>query len=261
MAKKLTRVEAGNEYVESILARLPEEVREIAASKVFTDDVRNELGERSLRQVEFSRLADETRMARETAEKWKSNLDGWYAGKQQDLEELDRLRTKLAEAPAASAVDDLDVDDFGDRRPPAVDTSKFVSREDMAQQMLQIQKDGLALMSLTPTLSVKHLREFDEVLEIQKVVEHAQAKGMRLESAYDDMVSGRREEVRLASVESQIAKAREEGRQEAIRNSQSMPYPVSSTEPTTLDGLKPDFQKGQALDAAVNDFYTNQQSS
>lgn len=249
MARRDKR-EAGKTFLENVLAKIPEDKRAGIREALLTDDIVEFAGENHLRHDEFSRMADDLRKQTDSIttyrgqlDKWKGDLTTWYTTKQKELET----------AMATRHDDDGVVS-------PAVDLSGYVKLEDHQNALAQTESQGLVLMSLIPTLAMKHYHEFKEVLDVNTVIEHAREKNLPLNLAYEDFVKPRVEERQKKQHDEALSRAREEGAIEERRRQQATPYPVSTTEPTTLDGLKPDFKKIDPVQAAIGDYYERQRS-
>jgi hypothetical protein len=111
-----------------------------------------------------------------------------------------------------------------------------------------------------PDIALGHYREFNEQLNTRDLAQNAIAAGKTAKTYYDDLVRERREkkanEDRAAADAKLLEQGRVEGRKEILERAGQggPPYPVGSTAPTTLTGLRKPAE-GQAspfsLDAAV----------
>lgn len=261
MAPKKDRKTAGQEFLTSLLSKVAEDKRALVQEALAAEEILNDLGDGVLRHQEFSRLADGLRESETQVAGYKKQLDDWYAQKQRDLEELDRLRKHRTRPNGRGRGDDddslPDLEDDDDMKSGKVDLTGYVKAEDVDKMIASLQQDGLALMSTMTTLATKHLQQFNEVLDTEALLKHAAEKRLRLDLAYEDYIKPRVEERQKKDIEDRITKAREEAVTEERRRVSATPYPVSSTEPTTLDGLKLE-KRGEGLQRAVDEYYRSQ---
>lgn len=124
-----------------------------------------------------------------------------------------------------------------------IDGMGFVKGEEFQTQAKQFQEQvygtvGNAISAVTalPALTLRHFKEFGEVLDEDTLFKHANEKGLPLKSAYDDFVHQRRDEARQKEIDERIAKAAAEaeakGRAEALKERGMSPgsMPVDSGE-------------------------------
>jgi hypothetical protein len=257
MAKRDKR-EAGKSFVESMLALLPENERANVQTILMRDALLDFAGEQHLRHDEFSRMSDELRKQTETVRKqgdanlayrteldtWKNDLSTWASGKKAEFDKVNTARAA------------------GDLLPDQVDLSGYMKADDVRQlvdaAVRDTQEQGVSLIALTPQLSMRHYIEFKEPLNLFEVVKHARESGLRLDLAYEDYIKPRMEERRQKELDERIKAAREEGALEERKRQFTQPYPISTSEPSTLDGLKADFKKQNPVEAAVADYYAAQ---
>jgi hypothetical protein len=129
------------------------------------------------------------------------------------------------------------------------------------KQKQELLETGLSITTLAATLAVQHLNEFKEPLDMVDLTRKAIAANKPLDTFYTESVAQRRTERNTAEREAENKRIREEGRAEGLAEGLkripggALPYPVGSSAPTTLAGLKkteagaanPDY----SLDAAV----------
>src|SRR5512143_1540893 len=90
--------------------------------------------------------------------------------------------------------------------PPAFDTSKFVTREDIQKQMQDRDTRYAAVIKQMGRLASKHAVEFKEALDVDALEKLAVETNLPLDVAYERMIGPRLEEARKA----QYAKEKEE---------------------------------------------------
>ena len=155
----------------------------------------------TLRQGEFSKRMDDLNKKVKANEDYWANLTSWERTAKADMAEKERqLKQKLAD-------EGVSLDDPNGK-------SEYMSKDDFQKAA----QEYVAYANATATLQAKHLKEFGEILDLQKVVEVATKDGTNINNAYDILVAPKREEIRKADFEKQLATAREEGKAEAIKN-------------------------------------------
>lgn len=120
--------------------------------------------------------------------------------------------------------------------------------QEFQQQVYGTVGNAISAVSALPAITLRHFKEFNEVLDDDQLFKHANEKGLPLKSAYDDYVRERREEIRQKEIEERIAKAEEKGRAEALKERGMSPasMPVDSGESQIgplgmlIQGVKPE---------------------
>ena len=232
--------EIGADFLDRLAARLPEDKR--AGFKEFltgTPEVLEELGQGVLRHEDYSKVRDlQTK---------------WWDTNSQKVTEYDRLKasgslregdpqpTEAERAAAAAAADP-------NKRPVTLEEGRALER------------DSLRLNAIISGIATSHFHEFSEPLNTLEIVDKALAAGRPIQEFYDESVKERRQkrdtENRAKELKDAEERGKQAGREEAMRSmdGKTMPYPVGSSAPTTLAGLRPpdDAAKAQhTVDAAV----------
>ena len=256
------------EFVKSVLAEISEDQRETVKEALENDKVLGLIGDGVLRQSEFSRGMDElttrnTEVEAQLAKSdtiFKDNVQ-WRADNEQGVAVLKAENERLKKALAVGdGVGDPDPE--GDPSPPGFDSSRFVSKEDFDKavndRIAGVERDGVKLMSVMTRLTTQHLKEFDEVLDTDALIAHANEKKLHIDTAYDDFIKDRVEEKRQKEFDEKIEAAKKEARVEAFKEANAVPYLVDSSEPSTLDGLKKSGKEEYGSKAALDEYYRNQ---
>jgi hypothetical protein len=257
MAKKET-IDAGKSIFERALAKLPADKRESIKFLLDDEDVLGTLGESGLMREDYSRLADEAKAQKLQFEGlYNSNLT-WREERATALAKADELKSTIDRMKAAG----INVDGEGAAASTTTTTPApaGMTKAEFEQALRGTESQGLAVMTKLTKIGLSHYKEFGDVLEPEEVVKLAQTKGVDLDTAYNTLVSTRREERRADDVKKQIEKAKKEGYEEAMTKASSTPYPVGHSSeggvPTTLSGLTKDAAKRNdfGVDAAVRQF-------
>lgn len=242
--------EAGSRMLQNLLPLFSEEERGVIAEKLGKNDAAlEELGKAALRQDDYSRKMNETQALRTQTEEWRKNLAGWDADKKA---EYDR---KLADIAAREAALGAPAGSPGSPAAPAIDTSKFVSVETLNQKVAEVQAAAISYATnygaYIPQLVVRHLQDYNEVLDTGKLIEHCRATGQSMDKGgYDSFVQDKRAAKAQAASEQALKEAEDRGFRRAQQESVNLPYVSSGAEPGgTLAGLGK--EKGNAVAAAV----------
>lgn len=106
---------------------------------------------------------------------------------------------------------------------PPMDLTHLITKDDVAR----FESDVLALTGLVSTISQKHAREFDEILDTPDLLAFAKDRSLPLALAYDQYVAEKRETRRQLDLDARVKQAREEGFREGRTQSAAIPYPTA----------------------------------
>lgn len=233
---------AFEELISSLTDEGDRKVLETLGSKYPT------LKEGVLRQSDYSRKLDEFKREKADALQWKQKLDEWDQWKQDNwdeehgmtkaqkfaLDEVERLKELGGE--------DMDFAKLADWTGNFVKEKGLIDKTTLEATLSEKEKqinsgfEGHAYVSAKiPHLIVKHLKEFDEVLDPQDVLKKAgETKEYDLDRVYEGMVSERREKIKAERLNAQIEEAKkagfEEGKKLANQNT-PMPSPTDQGSP------------------------------
>lgn len=158
----------------------------------------------------------------------------WWDTNKDAVAERDQLRTQVAARPTEQAT--------------GLSESEIQKRIDAMRD--ETMGTGLGLMTTGMNIGVGHLKEFGETIDMGKLTRDAINAGKTLEAHYNEQVAPRRAERATADLNTRLAAERAAGRQEGVTETlnkvgQGMPFPVGSTEPTTLSGLRTPTDQGR----------------
>lgn len=215
--------------------------------KSFIDKVLEHVPEDKKESVraEYSRAQDEATSLEEARANVIRTAEAqtvWWGQHKGTVEEL----KKLKEAGGNQITDAVDKDTLG---------KGLQGLED------KVMSTGLALMTTMTQLGLDHMSEFPgEKLDVTKLANEAMKAGKPLVEYYNEQVAPKRTARQEAEIAKKVADATEAGRKLGVEETlkkvpgQGMPYPVGTSSPTTLAGLKKPAE-GQSdpysLDAAV----------
>jgi 2-phospho-L-lactate guanylyltransferase (CobY/MobA/RfbA family) len=143
---------------------------------------------------------DEYKAKVQAAQDYHAQLTKWQQNEQARLEqEINRYKKLTGEE------DSLD-------NPNG--STKYLTAEEVQKKEQEI----LFLNAAMARISTQHLKEFDEVLDLQKVFDVAAKEGTNINTAYELLVRPKREEVQKAEFQKQLDEARKQGADEALKN-------------------------------------------
>lgn len=268
MAKK-SKKEIASEYVESLLALVPENAREAVKAGLVQDQVLDHLGEHVLMRSEFSRAMDEARQVKERAEAdearyndaYAKNLT-WRSEKEKDLEAMNKLKEKgvnidtlLTSGGNGAGNGSSDAD--------RIDMAQYAKKSEISQlASLEAQKivgqreaQYAGFVTTLQDISNRHMEQYHVALDTTSLVTEARKRNQPLDVVYADLTRDLSD--RRATEQVKIEKDKQEAEinrrvQEAL--SRRSPYPTDGgDEPSTLAGLAKKDDTG--AEAATRAFY------
>lgn len=264
MPNKKTEAEY-QEWVKEVSAKVPEEHKANFDALIGTP-FGTELFEGSLRTKEFHRRMNEvhdekTALAaqRQAFAQDVNSMDQWFQEEapknQRLLAERDKLR---AEATAArERLAELGLEEEA----PKVRSARS-SDEDGLQKEIQGLKQRLAMMDQAlPSmlgdlgLSLRQAQKDGFDVDPRQMIALSMEKSVPLPQAYDMLTYEKRQERDSKEREEAIAKAREEGKREALSQRGSPDY-MKPAGPSILDAIAKPMSSVERIDAAVNTYLT-----
>lgn len=268
MAKPKAK-EYAQKFVDEIMAMIPEDARQIAKDKVFSELVLENIGEHILRQSDYDRLAQEAAAAKAQADgKYESNKQ-WYEKSLVDIakgsaaiQELERIKATQGAGGTQTAGAATDVASLEEQ----LKRAKVVTQDD-AQRMLTAvntnrNQDQLQTIDFATTLNdltMQHYIDYKEKLDPRALVRYAAEKQKPLPVAYAEMTAEKHSAKVEADKKSDLERLEKEIRAKiASENSARGPYPIAgSSEGTSpLSGLTKDTiaqKKNSAIETAIKE--------
>ncbi len=122
----------------------------------------------------------------------------------------------------------------GEVKPTLVTTpTDAISRKDFEAELAKRDQQTLSLMKTGLNLVGRHYKEFQEALDTEELAKTALDKGLSLEQAYEQSVSGRRAEAQTKATEEKIRLAREEGARD-FASKHKIPVDTAAKDPSPL---------------------------
>lgn len=246
-------LETGKSILPGLLAKLPESLRatvEAAFSAPEATDAVTELGARALAQADYSRLADEIRDKEAKLTEDYNNLNAWYTEKQGFLSEYDRIKPEYDQLKTGvkPVVTDPNATKVTTTGLSQAEIEKILTDREAARD------EGYAgVLAVTTTLTAKHLKDFNEVPDIEGCIAQARKQHISLVDAYNqkyaEQIKARADAAETARIEKLVTE-----RLTAERSKLTDPnhFPLRNQSPSVLDILE---TKGDAskhtVDSAV----------
>lgn len=215
-----------SEFWAGVVAALPEEKRgqaqEILGAITGTPAALDIAANGVLRQSDYSRQMNE--LAKKEAEltQWHGALTEWKA-------EQDAIYAAAALKP------DVQPQPQPQPKPaqPALDPARYVDRETFDQ----FSREAAGVMAVSNALSVRHLQEFGEALDLLALMKDPRLgkDGMGLKEVYEATFADRYAAKAQATKEKELADLRAKIESEVRAQILSTPYPVSPNQPSSLD--------------------------
>lgn len=203
--------------------------------KVFESEALAEaLGGDVLRHADFSRNSDELRKEKDEFDTERKEQKNWYGGAVQQFEanktksaelqttlderdaQLQRYRESYGDPPGAGARDNNGNNGAGDN--PPFDTSKFMTVEAHEKALRERDANIIGVVKGANRLSMDHYMQFGTQLDMDALEKIAVDTGLPLNAAYQELIAPQVAEKQKTAHDEAIKKAKEEGRQEAMRD-------------------------------------------
>lgn len=197
-----------NEFLTDLLKDVQiDDAKKAALTEVLGNSVvAKRLEDSTLRQAEFSRLANEYKNGVQKAQEYWNGLQDWKKSETQRFEqERQALIKKLADE--GISLDGVKVE----QTPVAQGITK--------EEFQKFGQDALAYANTINKLGMQYLKEFGEVLDPDDLVKiSAENGGINVNLAFEKFIQPKREAAQKADFAKQLAAAREEGKAEAQKN-------------------------------------------
>ena len=235
--------------------------------KVFESEALAEaLGGDVLRHADFSRNSDELRKEKDEFEGEKKLQKDWYGGavttfeankaKSAELEtslserdtQLKSYRDTYGDLQGADAPGPNGNNGAGDN--PPFDASKYMTREDHEKALQARDVNTIGVIKGAYRLGMDHYTKFGTPLDMDAVEKIAVEKQLPMNAAYAEHIAPQVAEQQKTEHEKQMKEAKEEGRQEALRDHQVPTDNAPSLSHVFHDQAKPeDAPAGAGKDA------------
>jgi hypothetical protein len=242
-------LDSGKAFLEAVLAKLPENLRE-SARATFTApeaaDALTAVGDGVLARSDYSRSMDEINAKEAQITEDYEKLNAWYAENKDTLAKVPTLEAELAKRGGTPPPD------IPPKEPPVTG----LSREDLDKVLEDRDRNYAGVLAYTNTLTAKHLNDFKEVLDVQGVIDHAQKNKVSLDQSYRTLYAEKIAAKLKAEDDARINKTVEERLAEERKKFSDQPFPLRNTSPSVLDILEAPTDKpaNHTVDTAVAEY-------
>ena len=145
----------------------------------------------------------------------------WYGTADAEYKKMQR-ELQLTKAQLVANGIDLNADGNGNGNPPAVDSSRFITKEDLAAQIQELGARQGSIAKDVGRIASRHATKFHEELDMDAVeqagVELQKKLGrvVTVAEAYNSFIAPREAQSSKEQLEKQLKDAREEGAREAL---------------------------------------------
>lgn len=243
-------LDSGKAFVEQVLAKLPESLRDAARTAFAAPEAAEALttvGDGVLARSDYSRLMDEVREKEAAITEDYTKLNGWYETNKSRLGQVETLEAEIARLSGG--------------KPPVPDLTKpavpsGLSREDLDKVLEDRDRNYAGVLAYTTSLATKHLRDFNEVLDVQAVIDNATKTRSSLDASYKTLFAEKLTAKAKAEEDARINKQVEERLAERLKGQGDQPFPLRNQSPSVLDILqtKDDAPANHNLDTAVAEY-------
>ena len=168
----------------------------------LTNPVLNKrLEEGHMRRSDYSRQVAEAQEKIRKANSYYEELTQW---KQTEAQRLEQERQALGLEPNAAHAGGGD--------------PEYLSKTDFQKRLSEVETGAIGYLETLNQTSMKHYKEFGEILDVQAVRQKAGQEGTNFAIAYDRFVQPKREEKAQAELVERIKRERAEAAQEALAN-------------------------------------------
>ena len=208
-------------FLAGILAHVPDADRGKAEAAI------EEMEKGTLRQSDYSKLANEADAAKAKFNALYASNTEWFAEKEAALAEVDTLRAKMIEAEKRGTT-------------PADLPADLIRKTDLDKILSETERGAVGFIAEANGLTMKHFKEFNEILDINALLADKRVQQIGLKGVYQDQFKEQIAAKAKAAADAQAEAFRKEGYDRArteLVNSKS-PYPVMGNEPSALDAIE-----------------------
>lgn len=185
------------------------EVLEQVASDPTIANKLKELYENGLRQEDYSRKMNELDKTKTQIRTYYDSLTKWKEGEEKRFtEELQRVKRQLA--------GDSLYEEPSDKGLNSDDLQKKLDA--LKQEQQATAQNMFAYQNNLTQIGLQHMKEFNSVLDVNKLVAFSNERGLDISRGYEAFVADDRSKRANDELQEQLRKAREEGAVEALKN-------------------------------------------
>lgn len=238
-------LDSGKALLDAVLAKLPESLR-ADAQKAFTApeaaDALTLLGDSTLARSDYSKAMDDIKAKEEAITADYEKLTDWFTTNKATLDKVTPLEAEIARLKG--------------EKPKEPEKVVALTQEDL-QKAFDVRDQGYAaVLALSTTLATKHLRDFNEILDMTDLVTYATGKRIGLKEAYEQKFAEQIATKAKAAEDTRIQKLVDDKLTEERKKFTEQPFPLRNQQPSVLDILDTKDKKpsDHTVDTAVAEY-------
>lgn len=245
-----TAIDSGKSFLALVLAKLPESLRadaEKALTAPEATDALTLLGDGVLARSDYSKSMDAIRDKEVQIQTDYDKLNTWYADNQARLDGTTALEAEIARLKGEKPT-------VPDPTKPSVTTG--LVRKDLDDILSERDQAFTRVLSLSTQLTTRHLRDFNEVLDMNELVDLANRHKYSLTDAYQAKFGEQLKAKADLAEKTRIDKLVEDRLADERKKHQDHPFPLRNQSPSVLDILetKTDSPANHTLDTALAEY-------
>lgn len=246
-------LESGKAFVDQILAKLPESLRDSAKTALTAPEAADALtllGDGVLARSDYSKQKDTLDTLQGQLQADYDRLNAWYADNEPKLAGYATLESELARLKAGTG-------GTPPPTPPADGGKPSMTKEELEAFLNERDQSYAAVLGLTNKLTATHLKDFGEVLDTSELIDYARKNRMSLDAAYQTKFAEQLKAKRDAVETERINKLADERVAEKLKGlNVTQPFPLRNQSPSVLDILESQTDKpaNHTLESAVAEY-------
>lgn len=236
-------LESGKAFVDQILAKLPESLRDSAKTAFAAPEAVDALtlvGDGVLARSDYSRLMDDLKSKETTLTEDYEKLNGWYTTNKEQLEKVGTLEQEIARLSGQRPI-------VPEVKPPV---AGGLTREQLDEILTNRDKGYAGVLAVATTLATKHFQTFGEVADMTAVIDLATKKGLSLEAAHREKYAEQIDAKAKAAEDARIEKLVADRLIDERKKQGTQPFPLRNASPSVLDVIE---AKGDPSKYTVDD--------
>lgn len=212
-------------FLAGVLAHVPEADRGKAEATLVA------LEEGGLRQADYSKLTAEAQNAKAKFDELYTKNTEWFQERQADLADLDALRVEHADLKTK-----VTTGGAGDGRP----LPDAITKKQFDDTLAETERGAVSFIAEANGLTLKHFKEFGEVLDIADLLKDKRVQQIGLRGVYADTFKDQLKAKADAAEAARVDAIRKDERTKVLAEvaGSHHPYPVVGNESSSLDAIE-----------------------
>lgn len=260
-------VAVGKAFLAEVLSALPDGELRTQASALFdkaeAQTAIQKIGEGTLRQSDYSKAMATVQEKDAQADEYHGQLSKWAGDHETELKDLREYKAKHPEQGGNvpnNSNPNLPANPIQTPAQPTADAGAIIKQ--VRAEMDTREQDYAAFIAESTPLAVQHFRDFNEVLDMRKLMTHPNISKVGLKGVYEEVyaepIRARREAEEKVKLDKVKAEAKAEARQELLAQGAIVFPPPSDAGGSPLDHLTQKAADGQYTAESAARFYNEQ---